>query len=264
MTPAAPPPRGSGPSRSPSSGPRPSPVPQPGRQATPSRSLLLVEDDPAIGHGLVVSLEAEGFGVRWVEDGERALEACRRQPPDLVLLDLALPGIDGTEVCRRIRRESDVPIVMLTARDDEIDRVVGFELGADDYVTKPFSTRELVARIRAVLRRGQDLMRAEPSSAAVEAAGVRVDRARHEVRRDGAVVHLPPKEFDLLEVLVANAGIVMTRGQLLTRVWGPDQVRDTKTLEVHVRRLRRRLEADPGDPRLILTVRGVGYRFTDG
>jgi two-component system, OmpR family, response regulator RegX3 len=225
-------------------------------------SILLIEDESAIGEGLTVSLEAEGFRVLWVREGDRALEVWRRERPDLVLLDLMLPGLSGTEVCRRLRMESDVPIIMLTAKDAEVDRVVGLELGADDYVTKPFSTRELVARIRAILRRGRDPEPTAPEPA-LEAGGVRVDRARHAVSVDGAPVELPPKEFDLLELLVENAGLVLTRDQLIDRIWGLDYVGDTKTLDVHIRRLRTRIEADPTDPHRIQTVRGVGYRFVD-
>ena len=225
--------------------------------------LLLVEDESAIAEGLTVSLEAEGFQVTWVADGSRALEAFDRVRPDLVLLDLMLPGMSGTEVCRRIRRDSHVPIIMLTARDAEVDRVVGLELGADDYVTKPFSSRELVARIRAVLRRSAT---AGPSDAdaPAESLGVRVDRARHEVRVEGELVELPPKEFDLLAYLVEHAGRVLTRGQLIDEVWGTDYVGDTKTLDVHIRRLRTRIEEDAHEPVRIQTVRGVGYRFADG
>jgi two-component system, OmpR family, response regulator RegX3 len=225
-------------------------------------SILLIEDEAAIGEGLTTSLEAEGFRVAWVRDGDRALDVWRREQPDLVLLDLMLPGLGGTEICRRMRQESDVPIVMLTARDAEVDRVVGLELGADDYVTKPFSTRELVARIRAILRRGRDP--AEPAApSALEAGGVRVDRSRHSVWVDDVPVELPPKEFDLLELLVDNAGLVLTRAQLIDRIWGLDYVGDTKTLDVHIRRLRTRIEEDPAQPRRIQTVRGVGYRFVD-
>jgi two-component system, OmpR family, response regulator RegX3 len=223
-------------------------------------TILLVEDEAAIGEGLTTSLEAEGFRLHWVRDGDQALPAWRHHRPDLVLLDLMLPGLGGTEICRRLRAESDVPIVMLTAKDTEVDRVVGLELGADDYVTKPFSTRELIARIRAVLRRGRSPEPAEPL-AAVEAGGVRVDRARHEVRVDGAAVEVPPKEFDLLELLVENAGLVVTRDRIIDEVWGLDYVGDTKTLDVHIRRLRARVETDPHAPHRIQTVRGVGYRF---
>jgi two-component system, OmpR family, response regulator RegX3 len=170
--------------------------------------------------------------------------------------------MSGTEICRALRRRTDVPIIMLTARDAEVDRVVGLELGADDYVTKPFSTRELVARIKAVLRRAP-LVDAIGDETPVEASGVRLDRARHEVRVDGDTVELPPKEFELLAYLLEHAGRVLTRGQLIDEVWGSDYVGDTKTLDVHIRRLRGRIEADPKDPARIQTVRGVGYRFAD-
>ena len=224
--------------------------------------LLLVEDERAIAEGLAVSLEAEGFQVSWVKDGSEAMGAYERIRPDLVLLDLMLPGMSGTEVCRRIRSTSDVPIIMVTARDGEVDRVVGLELGADDYVTKPFSSRELVARIRAVLRRAGGAEQGDPEAPA-EAAGVRVDRIRHEVQVDGELVALPPKEFELLAYLVEQAGRVLTRHQLIDEVWGSDYVGDTKTLDVHIRRLRTRVERDPQDPVRIQTVRGVGYKFSD-
>jgi two-component system, OmpR family, response regulator RegX3 len=224
--------------------------------------LLLVEDEKSIVEGLAITLEAEGFQVSWVKDGLEALPAFDRIRPDLVVLDLMLPGMSGTEICRALRRRTEVPIIMLTARDAEVDRVVGLELGADDYVTKPFSTRELVARIRAVLRRAP-LADTSDVQVPVEAAGVRVDRARHEVRVDGATVELPPKEFELLAYLLEHAGRVLTRGQLIDEIWGRDYVGDTKTLDVHVRRLRNRIEADPKEPARIQTVRGVGYRFAD-
>ena len=224
--------------------------------------LLLVEDEPSIAEGLTITLEAEGFQILWVKDGADAVPTWERTRPDLILLDLMLPGMSGTEICRIVRSRSDVPIIMLTARDQEVDRVVGLELGADDYVTKPFSTRELVARIRAVLRRAPilDVMDAD---APAEASGVRVDRVRHEVQVDGELVELPPKEFELLAYLVEHAGRVLTRDQLIDEVWGSDYVGDTKTLDVHIRRLRTRVEADPHDPTRIQTVRGVGYRFAD-
>ena len=225
-------------------------------------TLLLVEDETSIAEGLTITLEAEGFRVAWVRDGGEAVGAWERLRPDLVVLDLMLPGMSGTEVCRTLRSRSDVPIIMLTARDAEVDRVVGLELGADDYVTKPFSTRELVARIRAVLRRAP-LHDIAGEEAPVEVAGVRVDRARHEVRVDGNPIELPPKEFELLATLVEHAGRVLTRDRLIADVWGSDYVGDTKTLDVHVRRLRSRIETDPHDPQRIQTVRGVGYRFAD-
>lgn len=224
--------------------------------------LLLVEDETAIAEGLAVTLQAEGFQVAWVKDGREAITAWERVRPDLILLDLMLPGISGTEVCRHLRSRSDVPIIMLTARDAEVDRVVGLELGADDYVTKPFSTRELVARIKAVLRRAP-LVDAGGTDVPIEVGGVRVDRARHEVRVDGEVVDLPPKEFELLAYLIEHAGRVLTRGQLIDEIWGSDYVGDTKTLDVHIRRLRTRVESDPKAPVRIQTVRGVGYRFAD-
>ncbi len=224
--------------------------------------LLLVEDERSIAEGLAITLEAEGFQIAWVKDGLEAIPTWERIRPDLVVLDLMLPGMSGTEICRTLRARSDVPIIMLTAREAEVDRVVGLELGADDYVTKPFSTRELVARIRAVLRRAPllDGLDEEPPT---EVGGVRVDRVRHEVRVDGRPVELPPKEFDLLAYLVENAGRVLTRGMLIDEVWGSDYVGDTKTLDVHIRRLRTRVENDPKDPQRVLTVRGVGYRFSD-
>ncbi len=224
--------------------------------------LLLVEDEASIAEALTITLEAEGFEVAWVKDGAEAVPTWERLRPDLVLLDLMLPGMSGSDICRVIRSRSDVPIIMLTARDQEVDRVVGLELGADDYVTKPFSTRELVARVRAVLRRAPilDVMDVD---APAEASGVRVDRVRHEVHVDGRLVDLPPKEFELLACLVESAGRVLTRYQLIDDVWGSDYVGDTKTLDVHIRRLRTRVEDDPHAPERIQTVRGIGYRFSD-
>ncbi len=225
-------------------------------------TLLLVEDDHAIAEGLLVSLEAERFDVTWVRDGGEAVATWERVRPDLVLLDVMLPGVSGTDICRELRSRSDVPIIMLTARDGEVDRVVGLELGADDYVTKPFSSRELVARIRAVLRRTNPNDATDPEPAA-EVGGVRVDRVRHEVHVDGRLVDLPPKEFELLAYLVEYAGRVLTRDQLIDEIWGSDYVGDTKTLDVHVKRLRGRIESDPHEPKRIRTVRGVGYKFAD-
>ena len=224
--------------------------------------VLLVEDEPGIAEGLSITLRAEGYEVDWVDDGADAVPRWERFRPDLVLLDVMLPNMSGTDVCRIIRSRSDVPIIMLTARDQEVDRVVGLELGADDYVTKPFSTRELLARIKAVLRRAPIVDAMDPD-APVEVLGVRLDRARHEVHVDGDPVELPPKEFELLSYLLDNAGIVLTRDQLIDEVWGMDYVGDTKTLDVHIRRLRTRVERDPHDPVRIQTVRGVGYRFAD-
>ncbi len=224
--------------------------------------LLVVEDEPSLLDALDYGLSAEGFEVVTCADGADALRLFERERPDLVLLDVMLPGLSGTEVCKRIRLASAVPIIMLTAKDSEIDKVVGLELGADDYVTKPFSMRELTARARAVLRRGRD-PEAFDTGAALEARGVRLDPERHEVTVAGQAVDLPPKEFALLELLLRNAGRVLTRDILIDRVWGGDYVGDTKTLDVHVKRLRSRIEADPHDPRLLVTVRGVGYKFAD-
>ncbi|MET8141615.1 response regulator transcription factor [Sphaerisporangium sp. NPDC005288] len=221
--------------------------------------VLVVEDEESFSDALSYMLRKEGFEVAVAATGPEALDAFDRNGADLVLLDLMLPGLPGTEVCRSLRQRSKVPVIMLTAKDSEIDKVVGLELGADDYVTKPFSSRELVARIRAVLRRQGD---AEEIEQAVLAAGpVRMDVDRHIVAVRGRQVQLPLKEFELLEVLLRNAGRVLTRGQLIDRVWGADYVGDTKTLDVHVKRLRAKVEADPSDPRCILTVRGLGYKF---
>jgi two-component system response regulator RegX3 len=204
-------------------------------------------------------LRREGYEVEVAETGPDALSVFDRGGADLVLLDLMLPGLSGTEVCRELRNRSKVPIIMVTARDTEVDKVVGLELGADDYVTKPFSSRELVARVRAVLRRG-----GEPDDLitnTIEAGPVRMDVERHVVTVDGHQVSLPLKEFDLLELLLRNAGRVLTRGQLIDRVWGSDYVGDTKTLDVHVKRLRAKIEPDPGNPKYLVTVRGLGYKF---
>ena len=224
--------------------------------------ILVVDDEPSLVDALEFALATEGFEVVTSGNGPDALRLFDRERPDLVLLDLMLPGLSGTEVCKRIRATSAVPVIMLTARDAEIDKVVGLELGADDYVTKPFSVRELIARVRAVLRRG-----GEPEDAEVdvplEAAGVRVDAARHEVSVRGEAVALPPKEFALLELLVRNAGRVLTRELLIDRIWGSTYVGDTKTLDVHIKRLRDRIERDPRHPEAILTVRGLGYKIAD-
>jgi len=204
-------------------------------------------------------LRREGYEVAVAATGPDALATFDRSGADLVLLDLMLPGLSGTEVCRGLRQRSNVPIIIVTARDSEVDKVVGLELGADDYVTKPFSSRELVARIRAVLRRGgeaEDLV-----TNALEAGPVRMDVERHTVAVDGETISLPLKEFDLLELLLRNAGRVLTRGQLIDRVWGADYVGDTKTLDVHVKRLRSKIEPDPANPKYLVTVRGLGYKF---
>jgi len=221
--------------------------------------ILIVEDEPAIAEPLAYLLEREGYETLLVADGSEALRRFDRDGADLVLLDLMLPGMSGTEVCREIRTRSQVPIIMLTAKDSEIDIVVGLELGADDYVTKPYSSRELLARIRAVLRRRVEVPEAD--DAIVEAGPVRIDLDRHVVTVDGAEVAMPLKEFELLEVLLRNAGKVLTRGQLIDRVWGADYFGDTKTLDVHVKRIRSKIEATPSEPRHLVTVRGLGYRF---
>ena len=220
--------------------------------------VLIVEDEDTYRETLGYMLRKEGFDVTEAADGAAGLAAFERAGADIVLLDLMMPGLPGTEVCRRLRAISTVPIIMVTARDSEIDKVVGLELGADDYVTKPFSHRELVARIRAVLRRGAET---DLLPDVLEASGVRLDVERHEVTVRGASVKLALKEFELLELLLRNSGRVLTRGQLIDRVWGPDYVGDTKTLDVHVKRLRAKIEADPAEPELLLTVRGLGYRF---
>jgi len=221
--------------------------------------VLVVEDEESFSDALSYMLQREGFETVVAANGHDALSEFDRGGADIVLLDLMLPGLPGTEVCRALRAKSAVPIIMLTAKDTEIDKVVGLELGADDYVTKPYSARELVARIRAVLRRRveTDL----PDEGALAAGPVRMDVDRHVVVVDGAPVPLPLKEFDLLELLLRNAGRVLTRGQLIDRVWGSDYVGDTKTLDVHVKRLRAKLEPDPANPRHLLTVRGLGYKF---
>ena len=220
--------------------------------------VLVVEDEESYSDALAYLLRKEGFQVAIAATGPDALTEFERGGADIVLLDLMLPGIPGTEVCRQIRQTSNVPVIMVSAKDEEVDKVVGLELGADDYVTKPYSPRELVARIRAVLRRG-----AEPDLApmTLEVGGVRMDVDRHIVTLDGGEVKLPLKEFELLEMFLRNPGRVLTRGQLIDRVWGSDYVGDTKTLDVHVKRLRAKLEPNPADPKLLTTVRGLGYKL---
>ena len=223
--------------------------------------ILVVEDEESLSDPLSYMLRKEGYEVSLAETGPSALEQFDRHGADLVLLDLMLPGLSGTEVCRALRAKSQVPVIMLTAKDSEVDKVVGLELGADDYVTKPYSARELVARIRAVLRRRGETEETSGGPGALEAGPVRMDVDRHVVTVDGAKVDLPLKEFDLLEMLLRNAGRVLTRMQLIDRVWGADYVGDTKTLDVHVKRLRAKIEPDPGAPRYLVTVRGLGYKF---
>ncbi len=221
--------------------------------------VLVVEDETSYSEALSYVLRKEGFDVAVAETGPDALAEFERAGADIILLDLMLPGLSGTEVCRHIRQTSAVPIIMVSAKDTEVDKVVGLELGADDYVTKPYSPRELVARIRAVLRRGvpEDI----DDGAALEAGRIRMDVERHLVTVDGERVQLPLKEFELLEYFLRNVGRVLTRGQLIDRVWGADYVGDTKTLDVHVKRLRSKIEADPANPTLLTTVRGLGYKL---
>jgi len=222
--------------------------------------VLIVEDEESFADPLAFLLRKEGFTAAVATTGQEALEEFDRNGADIVLLDLMLPGMSGTDVCKALRTRSAVPVIMVTARDSEIDKVVGLELGADDYVTKPYSARELIARVRAVLRRGGETAEAD-GAGVLEAGPVRMDVERHVVSVHGSDVPLPLKEFDLLEYLLRNAGRVLTRGQLIDRVWGADYVGDTKTLDVHVKRLRAKVEEDPGTPRHLVTVRGLGYKF---
>ena len=225
--------------------------------------ILLVEDETSISEPLAFLLEREGYRVQVVADGAEAARVFPDSNADLVLLDLMLPGLPGTEVCRSIRAKSRVPIIMLTAKDSEIDIVVGLELGADDYITKPYSTRELLARVRAALRRSESSAEEHPEEeeGVLDELGVRLDTERHTVSVQGEEVAMPLREFELLELLMRHSGRVLTRGQLIDRVWGSDYYGDTKTLDVHIKRIRSRIEQDPKEPKLVTTVRGVGYRF---
>jgi len=222
-------------------------------------TILIVEDEQSLSEPLAYLLEREGYETTIAADGPAAVAEFERNGADLVLLDLMLPGLSGTEVCREIRTRSTVPIIMLTAKDSEIDIVVGLELGADDYVTKPYKTRELLARIRAVLRRRIEAD--DDSDAVLEAGTVRMDVERHTVSVNGVETAMPLKEFELLELLLRNSGRVLTRGQLIDRVWGADYFGDTKTLDVHIKRIRSRIEKVPSEPTMLVTVRGLGYRF---
>ena len=222
--------------------------------------ILLIEDEQSFSETVSFMLKKEGFEVRVADNGDAGLAAFLKDGADLILLDLMLPGRSGMDVCRAVRATSMVPIIMLTAKDSELDKVLGLELGADDYVTKPFSMRELVARVRAVLRRPQELG-GEDEAGAIVAGPVRIDIDRHIVSVDGVKVPMPLKEFDLLEFLVRNAGRVLTRAQIIDRVWGADYFGDTKTLDVHIKRLRSKIEADPANPKYLQTVRGLGYTF---
>ena len=222
-------------------------------------TILVVEDEASLREPLEYLLRREGYGVTGVDNGTDAVSSAESLQPDLILLDLMLPGMPGTEVCREIRQRSSVPIIMLTAKDSEVDIVVGLELGADDYVTKPYSSRELLARIRAVLRRrsADD----DANESVLTFHGITLDSDRHQVTHNGSPVSLPLKEFELLELLMLNAGRVLTRGQIIDRVWGSDYFGDTKTLDVHIKRLRSKIEKVPAEPEIIVTVRGLGYRF---
>ncbi|MFE1644364.1 response regulator [Microbacterium sp. P01] len=222
--------------------------------------VLIVEDEPDLADPLAYLLKREGYEVEIAEDGPSAISTFHERGADIILLDLMLPGMPGTEVCRQIRTTSNVPIIMLTAKDSEVDIVVGLELGADDYVTKPYSSRELLARMRAVLRRIATLD-ADLDERILQAGRVTVDIDRHTVSVDGREIAMPLKEFELLEVLMRNTGRVLTRGQLIDRVWGTDYFGDTKTLDVHIKRIRSRIEHKPSDPTMLVTVRGLGYRF---
>ncbi|TXI48346.1 MAG: response regulator transcription factor [Mycobacterium sp.] len=224
-------------------------------------NVLIVEDVESLADPLAFLLRKEGFEATVATDGPSALAEFDRAGADIVLLDLMLPGMTGTDVCKQLRARSSVPVIMVTARDSEIDKVVGLELGADDYVTKPYSARELIARIRAVLRRGAESDESLIGDGVLEAGPVRMDVERHVVTVNGEPITLPLKEFDLLEYLMRNSGRVLTRGQLIDRVWGADYVGDTKTLDVHVKRLRSKIEADPANPVHLVTVRGLGYKL---
>jgi two-component system response regulator RegX3 len=230
---------------------------------TESARILVVEDEESLADSVRYNLEREGYGVAVVGDGRRALERFRADSPALVILDLMLPEMSGLDLCRMIRAESDVPIIMVTAKDSEADKVTGLELGADDYVTKPFSMRELVSRVRANLRRTRPQGLPEPVEEVLSGGPVRMDVARHEVSVRGTSVALPPKEFELLETFLRRRGRLLTREFLIDEVWGPDYFGDTRTLDVHVKRLRRKVEEDPHHPRHLLTVRGLGYKFVD-
>ena len=224
------------------------------------RRILLVEDEESLAESIRYSLEREGFTVTLAVDGRKAIERFRNDDPDLVILDLMLPELSGLDVCRLIRQESNVPIVMVTAKDSEADKVAGLELGADDYVTKPFSIRELVSRVRAHLRRAR--MQAPAAAEEMLNGGpIEMDVAKHEVRVGEGLVAFPPKEFEMLEAFLRRRGLLLTREFLIEEIWGHDYVGDTKTLDVHVKRIRQKIEHDPHDPELLLTVRGLGYKF---
>jgi two-component system response regulator RegX3 len=223
--------------------------------------ILIVEDEESLADSVRYNLEREGYAVTVASDGRRALELFRGEPPSLVILDLMLPEVSGLDLCRAIRAESDVPIIMVTAKDSEADKVTGLELGADDYVTKPFSVRELVSRVRALLRRAG--IAGGTREDVLDGGPVQMDVVRHEVRVAGGPMAFPPKEFELLETFLRRKGRLLTRDFLIEEVWGSDYFGDTKTLDVHVKRLRKKIEADPHNPAHLVTVRGLGYKFVD-
>jgi two-component system response regulator RegX3 len=223
--------------------------------------ILIVEDEASFSEALAFLLTKEGFETAIAEDGRQAINMFNADGADLILLDLMIPEVSGVEVCRTIRTQSQVPIIMLTAKDAEIDKVVGLELGADDYVTKPYSSRELIARIKAVLRRGQGEDGSNQDQDLLEVGPIRLNIGKHQVFVSGNPVALPLKEFELLEFLMRNSGRVLTRSQLIDRVWGGDYYGDTKTLDVHIKRLRAKVESDPANPILIQTIRGLGYKL---
>jgi two-component system response regulator RegX3 len=231
---------------------------------TESPRILVVEDEDALADTVRYNLEREGYAVTLASDGRRAIDRFHAEAPALIILDLMLPEVSGLDVCRMIRAESDVPIIMVTAKDAEADKVAGLELGADDYVTKPFSVRELISRVRANLRRTlHQPVPADPVEDVLIGGAVRMDVVRHEVSVGGEPVAFPPKEFELLETLLRRKGRLLTRDFLIEEVWGPDYFGDTKTLDVHVKRLRRKIERDPHNPDNLLTVRGLGYKFSE-
>ena len=227
-------------------------------------SILVVDDEPVFIEALTISLEREGFGVIAAADGPAALKAISEKDPDLILLDVMLPGMSGIDVCREIRKSSSVPVIMVTAKGEEIDAVVGLEVGADDYITKPYRLRELIARIRAILRRSENSPKEDETTSNSEVlveGAVRLDPERHELSVDGELVSLALREFELLSYLMENSGRVVTRESLMQNVWGWDYIGDTKTIDVHVKRLRSKIESDPSAPLRISTIRGVGYRY---
>ena len=233
------------------------------RKSVVSERVLIVDDEASIRTLVTANLERSGYTVLQAEDGAQATERLQDKP-DLILLDVMLPDIDGFELCKILRQKTSAPIIFLTARDDEIDKIVGLELGADDYITKPFSPREMVARVRAVLRRAHenlDTMRHDSLEDVLRIGDLELHHARHQVTRDGKILELTPKEFELLEYLMRNAGIALSRDQLLDAVWGSDYFGDNRIVDVHVRHLREKIERDPAKPDYIITVRGVGYRF---